>query len=272
MQFRIPYTLTKQHEQALTAYLTDRHKLTTAVWRHLYEAIDILNEAQVITGRSKHTFRQLYEAYVVEPFANPYIDQLLNSKDVLKESSALTAVIARQISPSLQKAGLLQRDDPQSWLLLVYCLYWWQSFAHGYAFEVEIMRDLAHSGIDFHMHDLRRRRERYSPADLIVLNLLGDIKTSTYFLQQQGRGSLANDFYITRLYEKGQERILVVFQKPFAWETIGGGTAVPGLLENALSLLPQPVQIERHGIILVVVDYELWKQLIRRKQTGASYD
>lgn len=119
------------------------------------------------------------------------------------------------------------------------------------------------------MHDIQHRLEQYSPADLIVLNLLGDIKTSTYFLQQQPRGLLPNDFYITRLYEKGQERTLVVMQKPFAWEVIGGVTAVPGTLENVLSLLPKPVQIERYGIILVVIDYESWKQLVCRKQIGA---
>lgn len=216
-----------------------------------------------------HTFRQLYDEHVSQPFANLFIDQLVATKDVAKESPMLTAVFARQIGPALQKAGLVRSDTPQSWLLLVYCLYWWQSFAQGHTFEVEIMRDLTDSGLDFQMHDLRRRQERYSPADLIVLNLLGDIKTSTYFLQQQVRRSLANDFYITRLYEKGQERTLVVFQKPFAWEVIGGDTAVPGRLENILSLLPKPVQIEQHGIILVVVDYELWKQLVRRKQAGA---
>lgn len=168
----------------------------------------------------------------------------------------------------MQKAGLLRRDTPKSWLLLVYCLYGWQSFARGYAFEVEIMRDLTRSGIHFQMHDIRRRIERYSPADLIVLNLMGDIKTSIYFLQQQISGELPNDFYITRLYDKGQERTLVVFQKPFAWEVIGGSTAVPGTLESVLSLLPTPVQIAQHGIILVVVEYESWKQLIRRKQIG----
>jgi hypothetical protein len=269
MRFRIPLGLTKKHEQALTAYLTDKRGLTTAVWQYLYEAIDLLDEAQVITGRSKRTFRQLYDEHVTQPFANQYIDQLLKTKDVQKESPALTAIIARQISPSLQKTGLLQPDESQSWLLLVYCLYWWQSFAHGYAFEVEIMRDLTHSSIAFQMHDIRYQTERYSPADLIVLNLLGDIKTSTYFLQQQPRGPLPNDFYITRLYEKGHERTLVVFQKPFAWEVIGGGTAVPGTLENVLSFLPKPVQIERHGIILVVIDYESWKQLVHRKQIGA---
>ena len=76
---------------------------------------------------------------------------------------------------------MLRRDVPYSILLQGYCLYWWQSFARGYAFEVYIMQDLTADGIQFQMHDVRNWVERYSPADLVVLDLLGDIKTSIYF-------------------------------------------------------------------------------------------
>jgi hypothetical protein len=102
--------------------------------------------------------------------------------------------------------------------------------------------------------DLRNRLERLSPADLMVLGLWGDIKTSTYFLQWPSETQLPNDFYITRLYEKGRERTLVVFQKPPAWKLIGGKTAVPGTLADILNLLPTPVQLEQRGIMLIVVD------------------
>ena len=111
-------------------------------------------------------------------FADKYIEQLLASDNVVKDNVRITALFARQIVPTLQQAGLLRKAWPESWLLLTYCVYWWQSFAKGYAFEVEIMQDLTHSNIDFQMHNLRNRRERYSPADLTVLALWGDIKTS----------------------------------------------------------------------------------------------
>lgn len=265
MKFEIPHTFTKQHGQALTAYLSDSG-LTPAVWRQLYEAINLLNEARIITDDGSYTFRQVYNQRIDQKFATEYLKQLLDTDDVIKDSPRLTAFYARQIKPILESAELLQRRKPESWLLLIYCIYWWQSFARGYAFEVEIWRDLSLSGIEFHMHDILSQVERYSPADLVVLGLMGDIKTSTYFLQTDDSGRLPNDFYVTRLYDQERERTLVVFQKPVAWEVIDGGETTVGELEDVSALLPKPVQLERHGIILIVVEYETWKQLVRRKQ------
>ena len=130
------------------------------------------------------------------------------------------------------------------------------------------MRDLMADEIKFQMHDIRSQAERYSPADLVVLKMLGDIKTSVYFLQDPLSKGLSSDFYITRLYEKGRDRTLVVFQKPDAWDVIDGGATRPGTLETILDLLPTPVEIKRHGIMLIVVDYETWKQMVRQKQSG----
>lgn len=64
----------------------------------------------------------------------------------------------------------------------------------GYAFEVEIYRDLKNSGIDFQAHDIRKRVSRFSAYDLKVLNLKGDIKTSLYFLFATRSRGLAHDF------------------------------------------------------------------------------
>ncbi|MEM7532226.1 MAG: hypothetical protein AAF639_08620 [Chloroflexota bacterium] len=111
--------------------------------------------------------------------------------DVSTQSPALTAQFARQIAPTLERLGLLVKGLSQSYFLMAYCVYWWQSFARGYAFEVEIIRDLEASDVAFEMHDIRSQTERYSPADLVVLGLLRDIKTSTYFLQWQPSGQLA---------------------------------------------------------------------------------
>ena len=130
------------------------------------------------------------------------------------------------------------------------------------------MRDLQANRIAFKMHDIRNQDDRYSPADLVVQNLLGDIKTSIYFLQWQWQGELRNDFYITRLFEKGREHTLVVFQKPSAWNSIEGGDTTPGTLETILDLLPTPIEIKLRGIILIVVDYETWKDMVRQKQLG----
>lgn len=268
LQFSIPSEFTQKHHDALMTYLTDSRSLDTVVWQHLFHGIDLLDTAQVSTPSVTQTFRQVYGELIERPFANQYIQQLLETKDVMAESPALSANSARQIRPILQEAGFWKREVPSSILLQGYCLYWWQSFSRGYTFELFIMRDLLAGGIEFQMHDIRQPAERYSPADLIVLNLLGDIKTSIYFLQEPSANKLPNDFYITRLYEKGRERTLVVFQKPAAWEVIEGGATKPGTLETILELLPTPIEIEQRGIMLIVVEYETWKQMVRHKQSG----
>lgn len=268
LEFVIPTEFNQVHHNALMAYLSDSRGLNTDVWRLVYEGIDLLAEAQVSNHTTTRTFRQVYDIFIGGPLANQFIEQLLETSDVVEESPQIAATFARQIRNVLEEEGLLMRDAPFSVLLQGYCLYWWQSFSRGYAFEVYIMRDLKAANIEFQMHDIRSQRGRLSPADLIVLDLLGDIKTSVYFLQWQSRGELPNDFYITRLYEKGRERTLVVFQKPHAWDVLNGGNTIPGTLKTILDLLPSPIEIEQRGIMLVVVDYEAWKQMVRKKQSG----
>ena len=210
----------------------------------------------------------MLHSYLIIEVLHQFIGQLFETSNVVEESPQISAKFARQIKNILLEADLLIRDAPFSVLFYGYCLYWWQSFSRGYAFEVYIMRDLKAANIKFQMHDIRSQRGRLSPADLVVQELLGDIKTSIYFLQWQSRGELPNDFYITRLYEKGRERTLVVFQKLHAWDVIDGGNTTPGRLETILDLLPTPIEIGQRGIMLVVVDYETWKQMVRKKQSG----
>lgn len=267
-QIILPATFTQKHAQALTLYLSDERKLDTTSRQFLYEAIDLLAQAEVKSGALLLTFRQVYDRHIDQSFADAYFEKLLALGDVPTNSPALAAAVARQIAPTLIQANLLVKDLPQSYLLFAYCVYWWQNFARGYAFEVEIMRDLESSQIEFTMHDLLRRGERYSQADLIVLGLLGDIKTSTYFLQLQPTAPLANDFYITRLYDKGYTQTLVVFQKPFAWQRIGGTATVHGNLTTVLDLLPQPVQLERSEATLIVITYEQWKAMVQAVQAA----
>jgi hypothetical protein len=124
---------------------------------------------------------------------------------------------------------------------------------------------LEESELIFQAHDLSRHSERYSPADLEVLGLAGDIKTSTDFLKLKSSSPLRNDFYITRLYEKGRQRTLVVFQKTLAWEKINGST-IYGTLDNLQDILPYPVRIQQSSTTLIVVDYTYWKQKVLQVQ------
>ncbi len=183
VRFTIPTEFAQAHHDALVAYLTDNLSLSTDMWRLVYEGIDLLAEAQISEQAKTRTFRQVYDELIGSSLADRFIKQLLETSDVVKESPQITATFARQISSILRDAGFLQREVPISVLLYGYCLYWWQSFTRGYAFEVYIMRDLKTADIEFQMHDIRSQRGRLSAADLVVLDLLGDIKTSVYFLQ-----------------------------------------------------------------------------------------
>jgi hypothetical protein len=272
--FLINSNFSNAHQHVLTVYLQDERRLTIDMWHLLYEAIKLLDQSVVQIDQVRYTFRQVYNQYIDQALADNYIDQLVSLTDPARQFPALTATFARQIAPILDQAQLRSRNIPQSFLLFAYCVYWWQSFARGYAFEVEIKRDLEASQIAFTMHDIRSRAERYSQADLVVLAMMGDIKTSIYFLQESSERSLPNDFYITRLYEQGHARTLVVFQKPFAWRRIGGGVVAFGELENVLKLLPQPVQVIESDTVLIVVTYETWKELVRQTQemSGGSND
>jgi hypothetical protein len=55
---------------------------------------------------------------------------------------------------------------PETRLLYTYLLYWWSSFARGYALEVEIFHDLKASGVSFQAHDLHDPQACYSLSDL----------------------------------------------------------------------------------------------------------
>ncbi|MEZ4737417.1 MAG: hypothetical protein R3E79_60850 [Caldilineaceae bacterium] len=187
-------------------------------------------------------------------------------QEVARQQEALRATYARQIIGRLRTEGLSMQGEGAN-LLLAYCLYFWEAFATGYAFEVEILRDLTQSGINYQAHDLRHRQSRLSAYDLRVLGLSGDIKTSLYFLHtQRGRG-LPHDFYITRIYEGDRQRTLVVMLQLDAWAQIDGDT-VAALLREATQLFPTPVQIEIAGKPIVITEYAVWKAKVLRRQQG----
>ena len=79
--------------------------LNTAVWRQLYQGIDMLDGAKIGSANQTRTFRQVYEEHIGRPLADQFIEQLLEANDVSIESPKITATFARQVRPILQKAG-----------------------------------------------------------------------------------------------------------------------------------------------------------------------
>ena len=263
----LPKAFDNQHQRVILAYLRQGQQAVTAAERpKLLEGFDLLHHAYLFVGNQRYSFRMLYTLHVDEPFAAAFITQLLQMKEVARQQEALRATYARQIVERLRAEGLSVQGAGAN-LLLAYCLYFWEAFATGYAFEVEILRDLTQSGINYQAHDLRNRQSRLSAYDLRVLGLHGDIKTSLYFLHtQRGRG-LAHDFYITRIYEGEQQRTLVVMLQLDAWAQIDGDT-LAALLRDVTQLFPTPVQVEINGKKLVVTAYAVWKAKVLRRQQG----
>lgn len=236
-------------------------------WPGLVRTFNRLREAIVmVPGKARRTFASLYAHLIDGRLTDPFITALYRLDDVEQGSVTLWAAGARRVRSLLEIEGLYAADDPPTRLLLAYCLYWWHATAKGYAFEVEIFRDLRRSGVSFTAHDLRLRSERFTPYDLIVSGFLGDVKTSTYFLSLTG-GVLRNDFYITRLWlSKVRSRTLVVFLKTLVWNEIDGETLLVALRELE-SCLPQPARIAHRDGELVVSDYGVWKEKMRAYQS-----
>ena len=111
------------------------------------------------------------------------------------------------------------------------------------------------------------RQQRYSPSDLTVSGMAGDVKTSIYFVQ--AAAPLEHDFYIVRLFAQGRTHTLVVLLKPATWDIIDGDT-VTGHLDTVVKQLPAPVRIRHRGQELVVLDYDEWKRRILRLQGEAQ--
>jgi hypothetical protein len=163
-------------------------------WPLVIEAFNLLRSAVVSrVDERAYTFSQIYEELVDARYTAPFIKGLLDSKDVRAEAIPLWAVAAQRIRRDLTEIGLHNIErHPDSRLLMAYCLYWWQSFCKGYAFEVEIFRDLEQSGLRFQAHDLLDPPSRRSPQDLIISHFCGDIKTSVGSVTHMGQASAHN--------------------------------------------------------------------------------
>ena len=266
----LPEGFTAQHRSLILAYVQGKETIPGADWPQLMEAFDLLHNAAVMIGRERRAFPTLYRELVEDRYAARFIERLYTLANVERESARLRAAVAQTVIRSLQEAGCYQTDIPDSRLLLAYILYWWNSWSKGYAFEVYIYRDLTRAGIRFRAHDLRSPAGRYSPYDLEVLGFLGDIRTSTYFLEASRTRRLEHDFYISRLYTTERRAItLVVLLKSGVWEEIDGET-VTVALEQAAEVLPAAACVIHRGTKLIVVDYKVWKEKVLIKQQEAS--
>jgi hypothetical protein len=263
--FRIDGNLTPEQDAALTDYLRGAERLTREQWRRLREAIDLLARSTVTFQGRDYTFKWFYETFIDRRFANAFLQTLVTTADVTQDAPRLQAATARQIAQWIQQQDFYQKGQAESRWLLIFCLYWWSAFALGYAFELEIFRDLRAEGIEFFCHDITNRSERLSPFDLTVLGLRGDVKYSAWFLTVENARTEGLDFFITRLYdETGARWLRVVLLTPIARELIGGETALASPAETVPAL---PDAVTAGAATLVLIRYDDWKARVRLRQT-----
>jgi hypothetical protein len=141
----VPSTFTEEDEWAVLAYLQNQLRGRVA-WEHASIAFDRLNDAIIVIDGVQITFRNLYRQEIDQNLAQSYLNELLTLDDVVTESPALWARYARQIMAMLRQRGWLRAGLPETRLLASYVLYWWNSFARGYAVEEGVFRDLRRSG------------------------------------------------------------------------------------------------------------------------------
>jgi hypothetical protein len=257
----LPPGFTTFHSALVLQFLEDRPRFEAREWPQVFEAFDLLHTAQLQTPEFTITFRALYHQQCEARHALVFIRQLQEMVSLEIESVQLQAVVARALVQELNQKGFVQRKVPESRLLLAYFLYWWRSFARGYAFEVWVLRNLRASGIEVQAHDLSDPISRLSAYDVEILGFRGDIKTSTYFLKTVRDRGLRHDFYITQV----SGLTLVVMLKEAFWELINGDT-IPAAISQVVSIFPKAARLHLPSGELVVLEYEDWKARVRAKQ------
>jgi hypothetical protein len=264
----LPPDFTRSQQQVIHRYLTNPAPLQGDEWLQLIQAMDILRKARVVSTDNAETFAALYDRLVDAVYSNGAIQQLLALSEPEREGEALRATISRSIVADLRTRELWRPDAPDTQLLVAFCLYWWQAFVRGYAFEIAIYRDLTANGIAFTSHDLHERAARLSGFDLEIMGYRGDIKTSTYFVLARRSEMLAHDFYITRMYQTARQSWQrVVWLKPGFWRGLNGAPT-PVAYENIWQVLPGVAEIVLRGRKFVVVPYDDWKNriIVRQKR------
>jgi hypothetical protein len=266
LRILLPSEFRDVHRRAVLAWVRRGHEFSHKEWQVTLRAFDLLKEAAVVTQHGILPFPAVYYRHVEEPYAKAFIQTLLDATEVEPTGIRAWAGVAKRIPTKLRQAGLENPHQPATRLLVAYCLYWWYAFAYGYIFEVEVLRDLDQSGIQFTAHNLTIRQERMSSWDLEVLGFRGDIKRSLSFLQTVRGRHLPHAFYIVRLTRPGRSWMLVVMMHQTMWDTIDGRTILTALGDLA-DVLPDTARARVAGVEVIVADYALWKRLVLQRQS-----
>jgi hypothetical protein len=262
----LPARFTDHHRKAVLKHLTEgRWTLSRTDWQWALQGFGLLHNAQANTPFGWQRFAFVYENEIEAVFVERYLTDLVALNNVSRESTPLWARYARAITALWEMTDWPQRLGEESQLLLAYWLYWWRAFATGYAFEVEVFRDLAASNVAFTAHDIRTQAGRRSSYDLEVLGLHGDIKNSLYFLRVGRLPRVRHDFYISRFRQLTRQRVMVALMQPAAWQLINGDAELT-TWAAIKTTLPDVAKIMYSGREIILIAYDEWKARVRQQQ------
>ncbi|MCI0692563.1 hypothetical protein L0337_11240 [candidate division KSB1 bacterium] len=259
---RLAAGLTEEHQLALLKSITNPFALTSEERRYLMDGIDLLRTCQVVVDDRNLTFAKFFELFIDGVYTEKFIDAVLISRQIYIEGQKQKKIVIAEIRARFADEQWFRQDLLDSRFLIAFCLYWWNSLATGYIFEIEVFRDLQSSGIIFQAHDLRKRAERFSFADLTISNWQGDVKSSTYFFYVARSSGLLHDFYVTRYYD-AVERLyswFVILRLEY-WNQIDGETQSM-IFPNWPDDFLQPVSFDFGDNKWVAVTYEVWKSKV----------
>lgn len=258
--------LTEAHQFALLNSITHPVAASPQERQHLLQGIDLLRASRIEIDGQNLSFANFFDRFIDAAYTDEFIASALASNSIRIDGHKLKKRIIEAIRTRFIQEQWFRSDVPATRFLIAFCLYWWNAFAIGYIFEIEVFQDLQSSDLLFHAHDLRKRSERYSSADLTISGWRGDIKSSTYFFFTARTSVLSHDFYVTRYYAtiNSQYHWFVILRSDI-WNEIDGDTqqmTFPNWPVNFFT----PVVFEFHGTIWVAVSYQIWKTKVLAHQ------
>jgi len=264
--------LTEEHQVALLKSITNPVAANSQERQYLLDGIDLLRSSHVEIDGQRLSFANFFDRFIDAIYTDQFIALALESKQIVADGQRHKKKIVEEIRARFVQENWFRRDVPETRFLIAFCLYWWNAFATGYIFEIEVFQDLRNAGLLFQAHDLRKRSERYSFADLTIFAWRGDIKSSTYFFSVARTSVLSHDFYITRYYDQRKQQYhWFVILRPELWNKIDG-TTQPMIFPNWPADFSQPVTFDFQGTNWVAVSYQIWKNnmLIYQQQGEES--
>lgn len=270
LEIYLPKTLNVEQQQVLISYLNAPRTLTRTEWTIIWNVMDVLRTAIVTVGEQRYTFSEFYRVNIDDVYADAFLNDLWDAEQPEFVGRQLKTRISKEIRHLFRTQSWYIPAKKETRWLFAYCIYWWNSFANGYIFEVSVLKDLQKEGIVFSERDIRNSAVRFTSADILIEEWTGDMKNSTYFFFVARSYPLICDFYITRLFNAERRRYdwIVILNKRM-WMNIDGETKASDF-HHLDECLESPLHFELSSNIFIAVSYLVWKQKLLRYQQGGT--